>query len=633
MFFLSGVQRVIFGCNFYLYIQFHYLSDSKATHNMKMELAKLQTDNIKLGEHLSISKIENDESSRDKNKYISQTINLRNEKEIIVTEIKELELKSVGDSDLSPKHCNIEDVLGSLDRIRRYIDARSSKSTSLEQTLLKVQSSYQIVQSKADEAKKIVEKEKEKILSEKEEAIRDRINMEKQLSDLKEQLEIQVSRDKNVIKDLEAEILNQKLISDQLNRSTQSYVSKLKEEIRSLKELYQKSLDTVSELQKRIHLVTDENNTHLDIIDKVNNKLKEQSNEIDLLKKDLESLKNVPRKNFANQAFITNSKNDETQTTEELFYEGYELYEDADRIKDLYEKENRDKSGSLEKKIIHIDKPKHLNEIQVLVANVEPTFNYDKNSYLNFKIKHLSPGRLEQYSISGTSQNGTELDTKGLTIISVIDKSVKKSANEQSIENMNVIDIYNKQSLLSSSSKIIDSNYANEERDSKNHDKSSVITDFGMTDESFKTKSMNETNDLFGSVSGVSTDKDLFVIYKDSDTNGKSNDKKTWSIYGHSELLVETATIHPDRYNAKSKRKLVVNENDVFSYQEDDELMEDDSVKHKLKINLPRVDIDSPAIDISSDGERKSLDSYTIVSKYLPSNVVIEHCIYMGKKI
>lgn len=593
-----------------------YSSDSKATHNMKMELANLQRDKMKLEDSLSFNKIRSEDLARDNHKYISQIINLQNEREIIVTDIKEIELKSVGDSALSPEHCDVKDILGSLDRIRQYIDIRSSKSTLLEQTLLKVQNSYQVVQSKADEAKKIVEKEKHKMLNEKEEAIRDRVNMEKQLTDLKEQLEKQIFHDKNVIKDLEAEMLNQKLICDKLNTTTQNYVSNLKEEMQSLNELYHNSLEKTSELEKRLELMSDEKNIHLGVIKKVNNKLQEKLKEIEILQKNYNSLKHKPSQSLGTQAFVVNNRDNETQTYEDFLYEGYDKYEDIDKIK--YRDGNKDqnaihaeKSGALERKIGHTEQPKQANEVQVLVANVQPTFDYVKNSYLNYKLKNLKPGRLEHYSISCTSENDTELDVKEITE-PVKNKSEKEVIiNSQNNENMNVIHIYNKQSIHTNSSKNNDSNYPENDRDPRSTGITSGITDFGLTVESFDTKnSMHQASNIFGSVSGILTDKDLFVIYKDSESS--KYDTKLWLENKHSETLVQNVTIHPDIYDVKSKHKQYDVENDTYSYLEDDELMEDDSVKNKIKINLPRVETDSPTIEVSSDYEKKSLDSYII---------------------
>ncbi|XP_037302569.1 uncharacterized protein LOC119192940 [Manduca sexta] len=127
---------------------------SKATHNMKMELIKLQNKNMKLEEQLSATQLKTEETLIGQNKYISQINYLQNEREIIVDDIRQLELNNVGDSALSPTNCNLSDIRNSLNRISKYIDAKCSKSTSLEQTLLKMQTSSQLLLSKADEAKK-----------------------------------------------------------------------------------------------------------------------------------------------------------------------------------------------------------------------------------------------------------------------------------------------------------------------------------------------------------------------------------------------------------------------------------------------------------------------------------------------
>lgn len=216
---------------------------------------------------------------------------MKKERNLIATDIKQLELYSAGDSTLIPEHCEVEQILSSLNRIRKSFDAKRSKSESLEQTLEKVKTTSQVFINKADEAKTYFEKEMQKIICEKEDAIKDKLNMEQQLISIKHQLEEQIAHDESVIKDLEAEIENQKLIIDKINDSTKSYISKLEEETQSLQDLYQNSMSKVCELQEQLNATTAEKD---DIIQKLYADYNNKSKEVAVLQSQLADIsKNV----------------------------------------------------------------------------------------------------------------------------------------------------------------------------------------------------------------------------------------------------------------------------------------------------------------------------------------------------
>ncbi|KOB75912.1 Uncharacterized protein OBRU01_06635 [Operophtera brumata] len=635
---------------------------SRATHNMKMEIAQLQRMKTMLENRLSATNIRNEETSRDKHKYLSQISHLQNERGVIVNEIKQLEMRSVGDSALSPESCDVENILGSLDRIKKMLDVRSSKSSSLEQTLLSVQNSYQLVQTKTDEAKKIVEKEKQKIVNEKEEAIKDKINMENQLIDLKKKLEQQILYDKNLIKDLEAEILNQKLIIDKVNQSTQSYISKLEDDMKTLQELYQSTQTYISKLEddlKSLQLInknsldktnalenklSEEKSRYIGIIEKTNIDLEEKIKEVGLLNKTLSELKKKPGRdmNIQTMANLTN-RNVVPQTDDEIKYkelensdllEKYDTLGEYENYKDQVNKTTHDTNSISNKKA----KPAATaQQVQVLTANIDPSFNCIRSTYLNYKLKQLSPGRLEHYSISYRSES---IDTinKGLSSpdegnpSQVILESEFNSKIESKTPILKVIDIYNKKSMNTSSSKAVDNDDTENEADAnigtnkiKIPEKSSEFIESGLTNESFATGSINnefKDSNLFGSTSEVSTDRDLFVIYKDSESNhDRSYEKKEpWNINGNSEIVVESVIIHHNKHgqenstvqrshNKYSKKQEI--DSEPFINAEGEEYEEDDSVKHKLKISLPRVEHYSPSIE-ASDTDKKSVDSYTM---------------------
>lgn len=620
--------------------------DSRATHNMKMEIVQLQNVKTLLEEKLSSTKIRNEETARDTHKYLSQISLLQNERQIIVTDIKQLELRSVGDSALSPDRCDVEDILASLDRISHFMDVRSSKSNLLEETLISVKNSYHLVQTKTDEAKKIVEKEKQKILNEKEEAIRDRINMENQLTDLKNQMKQQILIDENVIKDLKAETMNQKLIIDKVNQSTQSYISKLKDEIKTLQQLYQTSLDNTTTLENKLKHVSEEKSRFMGILEITRKDLEEKIKEVGLLNQTLSELKKEPGRNISIQTSgIPTYRNVVTQTDDEI------KYEESNKIIEKYDNLGENENINLvnvhkiipERKHIPNNKNKAVNEVQVLTANVDPCFDYVRSSYLNYKFKQLGPGRLEHYSISCLNET-MEIKNEGVSSTydenqsQVIPEPESSSKVDPKTQIFRVIDIYNKKSMHTDSSKAIVNDDTENEVDmnistkqSKNPNKSSDFTVFGLTDESSATINNinNEYKDsiLFGSTSEVSTDKDLFVIYKDSeDYQDKSYEKKIpWNANENSEIVVKSVTVHQNknvqqnstnqRANKKHSKKHEINIGSFINVG--DEYEQDDSVKHKLKISLPRVETDIPSIE-ASDTDKKSFDSYKMAIYPLP---------------
>ncbi|XP_063839143.1 golgin subfamily B member 1-like, partial [Ostrinia nubilalis] len=593
---------------------------SKAAHNMKMELAKLQNENSKLEQQLSVTRMKTEESSRDRNKYLSQVVHLQNEREIIVTDIKQLELKSVGDSALSPEQCSVEDVLVSLDRIRKSLEAKSSKSTSLEQTILKVQTSSQILLTKADEAKKLVEKEKQKIIMEKEDAIRDRLNMEKRLEELQNKLDTQISNDAKIIKDLEANILNQKLMNEHT-------ISKLKEE---LQESYRKSVAAADSLKEKLQNLSEEKEKHEKLIEKLNSDFNDKCKELEELTRQLTEFTNKPIRNYGIQVRLPSNHRSVASQTDRMHIFDYEnsfpiLEPDITSSDKSVKKNNGTVSHA---NIIQTTKPAEnipvsnilprqhphsLNEVQILTANVDPTFDFVKSSYLNYKIQRLSPGRLEQYSISNAEEPGSS--------------HTQNHIENDGLNDRHLVDIYNR-SIHSISSKILENeedHVATKPQSPHCPEKSSAFTAYNYTYENSIETESNKNNRYKDSLfiepaSQQSTDADLFVIYKDSDSNygDKKIGRKPMTTMEQAEMIAES--VSSQQYSKENKRmnqhrqtkerKINFTDNDV--YLEEEENDEDDSVKPKLNINLPRVENDSRSIVATSEGDKKSLDSYTL---------------------
>lgn len=587
---------------------------------MKLELAKLNTDNLKLEEQLSITKLKSDESLRDKHKYVSQVIHLQNEREIIVTDIKQLEISSVGDSALMPDKCKTEDILHSLDRVRKSLEAKQSKSSNLEHTLFKVQTSSQLLLSKADEAKKLVEKEKQKIYKEKEEAIADKLNMEKQLSELKRELKNQKNTDKALIKDLEGEILNQKLIINKINNSRQNYISKLEEDMQSLQNLYQDSIIKVSDLQEKLQKLSEENSKNMNIIEKVNLDLEQKSKDIADLHKKLRECKEISSKDLEVQATSSpNMKNVKIQT-------------------DKFNFENNIVNGSIENNKItevtihHKQKPQLLNEVQILTANVEPTLDFVRHSYLDYKMPRLQKGKLEQYSVSGmldnTDSNGRESPIKVNTY--------SHSADEVS-QAPHFIDIYNKLSANTESSNcndLIDGETGTiTVKDPQSATKSSGFTEFGnyvFDSEDNINNKKNQNSKYFGTSTEDSTEKDVFLIYKESEgshPDKRYENKEIWNTNTKPEILVERMTIQPPQQklikkDTPTKRQNRTPKQNIF-YEKMEENHKNDGTKQKIDIELPRVQIDSQSNISISDGEKKSY-TVTLFSSQKPDDINVD---------
>lgn len=611
---------------------------------MKMELAQLLNNNTKLENQLSSNKLITDKTLQDKHKYVSQIINLQNEREIIVTDIKQLELTYVGDSTLSPGKCDIEDILTSLERIQKYLDAKSSRSNFLEQTLSQVQTSSQVLLSKAEEAKKIVEKEKQKIINEKEDAIRERLNIEKQLIDLKETLHKQISCDQDIIRELEVEILNKDLIIDKINKTTQDYISKLEKDIKNMKKLYEHSLMKLEQVQEKSQIMSEQNSKNIDIINKLNLELQTKSKEVDILQDRIKKLKNISKHSLGIQTQEAGPfENIKTQTENRLQHDKLERL-------DLQEKNNIENMEQLIAEEInheaHNTKLNFANEVQVLNATIEPTFICVKNIYLSYKMKQLDRCKIEQHSFTCFVNDANENNSKvpsgpssKLNNNSQESQQSEKYPISHVAEHHNLINIYNKSSMCTDSTRITNndkrSTLFGSNPSQGTPTKRSSLTRLGLTNESFDTKrydvisNRDKPSNLFSySNSGNSTDKDIFVIYQDSQSNDtpETHDyADPWTSKRQSKILVETYTVYPNtnsqNYIKKSlsQTKEDINYKDSFLYLED---KEHGNNKNKLNIRLPRAEIGSPSIATSTDKKSISSNRLYILPKRISTSTI-----------
>lgn len=533
---------------------------------MKMEIARLRNSNTDMEQQLSKA---SDDSIKTKQSHTAKIHHLQNEREIIVTDIKQLEITGVGDSALLQNQCSLEEILTSLDRIKKHIEDKNSQCDALEQTLLKVQTSSKLLLSKADEAKKIVEKEKQKVISEKEEAIAERLNMEKQFLDLKDKLEQQAKHDKAIIKDLEGEILNQKLIIDKINNSTQNYITKLEEEMQSMQNLYQNSITKISELQDKLNSKSSEKANIENIMHKLHDNLEQKSKEVTALQKELDELRKPKPKTDFNSQTETSTSNvmNETSQTDKIIYTddiGYSDTPDSRKIEDV-DLLTVKKTKDIRPKQI----PQSFNEVQILTANIEPTFDFVKNTYLTYKLKQLSTCRLEHYSISSFEDNVTD---------------------------QNLVDIYNRQSDMHTESSKVMGNL--DEENSKQLILSTLDSDV--------------LSNPFESTPEKSTDKDLFLIYHDSDgsrVEKELDNKDTWSHVASSSqpevnmnkmarmrsirLNQQNPNESRDTHNSKSKK-----------YPDDDS----DEVNSKDEFGRKELKIQPDAHQVNKSAARNSLN-------------------------
>lgn len=467
---------------------------------MRIELAKLKDHNLQLEEKLSTTKVEVETSAKENESR------LNGEREIIATDIKQLEIKCVGDSALSPDNCGLKSIMTSLERIDNYIETRNN--------------SCHLVLTKADEAKKIVEKEKQKIFKEKEQAIKEKLDAQQELSVLKKTLEYQLSKDKSVINDLEAELLNQKLLIDKLKHSVRIYILKLEDEICSMQDMYTTALDKINELEVRLENAIKDKKENQNIIKKVKLELEEKCQDIKSLRSILESLKNKKVIDFAVQTQLKYNLISTTTQTEKIDFNeidsnylhesninnkiigGYEEGRVLNKLSDDCVIPRSDKEESQ----LLTNVQAEVNKVQVLTANVEPSLGFVKNAYVHYKIKKLSFTAMEQYSVSCISNEDTI-------------ESVSKQSGH-----VNETSPLNNASKSEIPSKVLTYKIDDKkERDKIDFDTPNVamVNETSINDIYANTSGSNEIN-LSLTQSNIVSNKDFIIIYRDSDCEDES---------------------------------------------------------------------------------------------------------------
>lgn len=576
-----------------------------------MELDKLKNENILLEQKLSNTKLDYSDSFNSRNEILSNMNRLQNDNEIIITDIKQIELEYIGDSELSPEKCDAVDVLHSLERIRNYMETKKSKNIILEQTLLKVQSSSQLLLCKADEGKRIVEVEKQKIITEKEEAIKQRQDLEASLLDLKQKLEKQISTDQDVIKDLEAEILNKDLIINNINKSTESYITELKNDINSWQELYENATRELKHLQEQLQSISDENNKYFQEIMTANKQLEVKSKEISSLQKSLEDIQNQTSHFIEVNNLKLEEKSEEIaelqKTIEKIKNRSFtcigtntsginlvrddnlEIKQDkaqqVDGNVNINIKENRDRTA-LEKLFYErsYQKLQTLKAIQVTNISVQPKF--DARNYSNYKSEKSVIDETSLIDIV-ESENTSKDNGPNKSVVNLQRKVSKPLNYNDTSKNSSSLDIQPVKHNI---------NDIENTADFKNNYESEIkINDIEQNDETKRKipESVHST--------------DMFIVYKSSETDtpstGRSKEPTSWPHHYNSEV-VETLKIHPKNQNTADyrSRKREPSTNTQTN--------ENIGTKRGINVKLPRVELINSSQSLSLKSETSSSDTF-----------------------
>ncbi|XP_063375851.1 uncharacterized protein LOC134663413 [Cydia fagiglandana] len=568
---------------------------SKASHNLKLELAVLKQSKSKIEDELSITKSQYELSSKNKQNYLSEIEDLKNDRDIIVTDIKQLEIFSVGDSELYPDDCEIERILHSIDRIKRAFEAKHAKTLSLEQTIAKVQASSQLVLNKADEAKTYFENEKQSILNEKENVMKEKNSLEKQLVDLKNELNNQISKDGKIIKDLHVEMSNQQLLFDKIHDSADKYIKTLQDEIQSLKDLYQDAHSNISELQEKLSKSMAENDEKDSIIQNIISELESKTKEISEIKLNFDNLAKDHTNNASQKRGSDNYRDVSSQTDNVQHRSFFDLAGSTAKSSDemgQYDLTKINKSGHRDSikpmyDLLPQHKPPCVNEVQILAVETTPTFDFVRASYLDYKIKRLGPGLVEHHSILPTSASITSFVDVSHEMSNNFSES-NDSYNTQDVEILKnyegLVDIYHSPSDgIKTSSKLIGISIPNQ---------NSLETYGQKTDGVYP----NKNSKIFLSEVVQPTEN-----YNELHTTAKSQNEKHVEIAGKK-------SDNRDRKHVKSNVKF----ESSSTIPLDSNKKETDETKLKLKINLPRVAVESNSYVTTTDNDNYStFDNYS----------------------
>ncbi|XP_037977013.2 major antigen isoform X2 [Plutella xylostella] len=543
---------------------------SKATHNMKMELDNLKQNHVLLENKLTHSRRVSDESLKDQEQITMQFQTLLNEREIIVTGLKELELKCTGHSLLSPNRCQIDDIIASINNIRNALDKRTSELSSLEQKLTSVQSSSKLLQSKTDAAQRIFEIEKQKIHYEKEEAIKNRLTLENKIVDLKNSLDTEIAQGKKLLQEKEVELLNQKFIIEQINKSSQAHIKELEGQLHHLQHLYDDAQVKIKSLEVQIQNISDEN---IKKINEIGNLLKEKSAEVTTLQDELSKMNQI-KSLIHISTEISKTVTDMSTQTHNFKEEPIKLYPETPNIPTL----------SLdEEKILPQKLPSLENEVKILTSQLVPD--------LDHKYKRLSPGLLEQHSIPSREE------TSG---INSRHSPSENDFKENKVTNSNVV------------------------RDLQSHDRiipNVVQNKHGLNNikslgeiEKNNVLKRKDANSLYSP--STSNEENLFVFRKDSEISFKSNTSNLAEYNINNNVIVIPDSI----YESRTEKDIEIEKEDNnINYHHYNKKKSD----HKYtNIIDPEIEKKLPHINIHNSSMSNKLD-LNKSSKNLSTNLAI----------
>ncbi|GBP33666.1 hypothetical protein EVAR_16702_1 [Eumeta japonica] len=379
------------------------LNRSKIVRDLKKQIKKLQDENTTVEKQWFAIKLQLDELEREKNNNASEIICLKNERNVMLGEFREIEIKLIGDSMLLPQNTSLEEILTSIRRVMKCIEAKDAKNSTLEHTLMKVQTSSQLLLNKADEAKTIIEKEKLKMHNEKEEAVRDKLLMTKELSSLKEKLENQITVDHQIIKDLEAELLNHKLIIQNINKTKGNETNKFEKEMQYLHNMYKQSVLETKELRETLQGMIVEKEINQEKLNNSNKILNQRMEEINGLKEQLLEMRSKLDQISETETQTENIVSDINTTTQTVL----NVCDFSSDTSDIKNNENSILNAHVKGSDTQLgDKNEDITSTQIVDKSL--TIPCKDQSHLDDflrccitkKINKLSKGTLEQFSIT-----------------------------------------------------------------------------------------------------------------------------------------------------------------------------------------------------------------------------------------
>lgn len=343
------------------------------TADIIQEMEDLRKANELLEKQATVFKEKAQESYKQNEVLTAQIKQMNDDKNLILENLRMLKINDLDNTDIKPENYNTDDILKIMNNIKKSIDSNYSKTSLLESKLLNVQTSSQILQSKADEAKLILAKEKSKILNEKEDAIREKLNLENQLKHIQETLQNQIANDESIIAGLKAELESQQLLIGNINKSNEETLLKLNEELTEIQELYLNTLKKLDDLQSDLMKSNIEKEGNNGVIEKLHIELNQKVDEIARLRQELSLLctKSTSSESSENKSI---QRIEKSVQTEEFLISDSSVVDSSEVLQGFNEASEQP----------------YRKEVQVLTASVEPDNKFIQSKYNVERLKDLS---------------------------------------------------------------------------------------------------------------------------------------------------------------------------------------------------------------------------------------------------